>query len=193
MEILFSTSNIYPSLVVGAVDGSKMDELFSTKQPVSTPSTPSSAATNHLASIATTMSTAVTGLTSKAAANHADADWDETIDYKDMPPDVRARYDLKNHPVDLITMNNLKLYQNDLTKDKHSVIQKLRTVEYPALGLGNTTKHEGQTYLCMIDGSLFGHLDYQTNKHKSAFLAGAPDMTSRDVSPLYDHGKGWCY
>mmetsp|Transcript_12788 Transcript_12788/g.12598 ORF Transcript_12788/g.12598 Transcript_12788/m.12598 type:complete len:99 (-) Transcript_12788:112-408(-) len=29
----------------------------------------------------------------------------------------------------------------------------------------------------MSDDSLFGHLDYQTNKHKSALLAGAPDMT----------------
>ena len=31
MEILFLTSNIYPSLVVGAVDGLNMDELFSAK------------------------------------------------------------------------------------------------------------------------------------------------------------------
>ena len=89
IEKLFSTSNIYPSLVVGVVDGLNMDELFSKKKAV--PTTPSSATTagNHLATIATIMSTAVTGLTSKAAANHADADREETIDYNDMPTDVR--------------------------------------------------------------------------------------------------------
>ena len=81
--------------------------------------------------------------------------------------------------------SDLKLYQNVLTTDKHSAIQQWRTVEYPALGLGNTTKHEGQTYLCMNDGSLFGHLDYQTNKHKSAFLAGAPDMTEWTPKGFY--------
>ena len=83
MEVLISASNIYPSLVVGVVDGLKMDELFSSKQPVPNPSSSSLAATtagNHLASIATMMSTAVTGLTSKAAANHADADREETIE-----------------------------------------------------------------------------------------------------------------
>ena len=37
----------------------------------------------------------------------------------------------------------------------------------------------------MNDGSLFGHLDYQTNKHKSAFLAGAPDMTSWTPKGFY--------
>ena len=109
-----------------------MDELFSSRQPVPNPSLSSLAATtaagNHLASIATTMLSAVTGLTSKAAANHADADRDETIDYKDMPTDVRERYDLKNHPVDIITMNDMKLFQNELTKDKHGAIQKWRMV-----------------------------------------------------------------
>ena len=88
MEILFSTSNIYPSLVVGVVDGLKMDELFFSRQPL--PSAPTLAATTaagtHLASIATTMSSAVTRLTSKAAANHADANQDETIDYKTCLP-----------------------------------------------------------------------------------------------------------
>ena len=28
----------------------------------------------------------------------------------------------------------------------------------------------------MLDGSIFGHLDYQNNKYRSAFFAGAPDM-----------------
>ena len=80
------------------------------------------------------------------------------------------------HAVDLIRSSDLVLYSNVLTTDKHGAVQQWRTVEYPA-NVGNTTKHEGQTYLCMIDGSIFGHLDYQNNKHKSAFLAGAPDMT----------------
>mmetsp|Transcript_12790 Transcript_12790/g.12601 ORF Transcript_12790/g.12601 Transcript_12790/m.12601 type:complete len:133 (-) Transcript_12790:36-434(-) len=92
MEILFLTSNIYPSLVVGVVDGLNMDELFSSKQPVpnlsSSFSAARTAAGNHLASIATTMLTAVTGFTSQAAAKHTDTDQDETIDYKNMPPDV---------------------------------------------------------------------------------------------------------
>ena len=92
MEILFSTSNIYLFLVVVGVDGLNMDELFSAKQPVPNPSSSSlaaAAAGTHLVSIATTMRTTVPGLTtSKAAANHADADQDETIDYKGMPTDV---------------------------------------------------------------------------------------------------------
>ena len=37
----------------------------------------------------------------------------------------------------------------------------------------------------MNDGSLFVHLDYQTNKHKSAFPAGAPDMTSWTPKGFY--------
>ena len=97
MEILFSTSNNYPSLVVGAVDGPDMDELFSTKQPVPNPSSSPSAANNHLASIATTMLTALTGLTSQAAAKHADADRDETIDYKDMPTDFWEHFDITSN------------------------------------------------------------------------------------------------
>ena len=106
------------------------------------------------------MSTAVTGLTSKAAANHADTNKDETIDYKDMPADVCARYDLKNHPINIITSSDLTPFNNNLTVDKHNSQQAWRTVEYPALGLGNTTKHDGQTYLIMNDGTLFSHLDH---------------------------------
>ena len=70
-----------------------MDKLFSSKQTIPNPfaSTATAAAGTYLATIATTMSTAVTRLTSKAAANHADANRDETIDYKDMPTDVREK------------------------------------------------------------------------------------------------------
>ena len=50
-------------------------------------------------------------------------------------------------------------------------------MEYPALGTGNTTKHDGQTYLIMNDGTLFSHLDHQSTKNKTAFITGAPDMT----------------
>ena len=69
------------------------------------------------------MSTAVSGVTSKAAANHADPDKDETIDCKDIPADVRARYDLKNHPINVITSSDLKPYHNKLTVDKHNAQQ----------------------------------------------------------------------
>ena len=98
------------------------------------------------------MSTTVSGVTCKTAANHTDADKDETIDYKDMPADVCARYDLKNHPINIITSSDLKPYHNDLTVDKHNSMQRWRMVEYPALGTGNTTKHEDQTYLIMNNG-----------------------------------------
>ena len=174
---------------MGAVDRLNIDELFSFKQPVPNPSSSSSAATttagNHLASITTTMSTAVTGLTSQAAVKHADADQDETIDYKDMPANVRTRYALKNDSVDLMRKSDLKLYQNVLTMDKHGAVQQWRTIKYPSL-ISNTTKHEGQTYLCMNDGSLFSHLDYQTNKQKSVFLAGAPNMTKWTPKGFYN-------
>ena len=157
-----------------------MDKLFISEQaiPPSTLTTATVTAGNHLATIANTMSTAVSGagLTSKVAANHADADREETIDFKDMPADLRARYALKKHPVDIFRKSDLALYHNVLTIDKHGTVQDWRTIEYPEIGLGNTTKHDAQTYLCMLDGSIFGHLDYQNNKHKSAFLAGAPDI-----------------
>ena len=87
-EVHFSTSRIYPSLVVGVVDGLNMDELFSRKQAVPTTPSPTTTAGNHLASIATSMLTAVTGLTCKNATNHTDANREETIDYNDMPTDV---------------------------------------------------------------------------------------------------------
>ena len=74
-------------------------------------------------------------------------------------------------------MSDMKLYHINLTMDKHGAKQKWRTVEYPAVGNGNTTKHECQTYVIMGDGTLYGHLDYQSNKNKSAFLTGALEMT----------------
>ena len=185
LEIQSTTSRIYPS-PIGIVDGLNMDKLFSSEQVIPAPTSSTAAATagTHLATIATTMSTAVSGVTSKAAANHANADKDETIDYKDMPTDVCARYDLKNHPINIIMSSDLKPYHNDLTVDKHNARQSWRTVEYPALGTGNTTKHEGQTYLLMNDGSLFGHLDHQSTKNKTDFITDAPDMN--DWTP-----KGW--
>ena len=94
-----------------------------------------------------------------------------------MPADVCARYDLKNHPVNIITSSNLKPFQNEPTVDKHNTKQRWRTVEYPALNTGNTTKYDGQTYLIMNDGTLFGYLDHQLAKNKTAFITGAPDMT----------------
>ena len=94
------------------------------------------------------------------SSNHADADRDETIDYKDMPTNVQEQYNLKNHPVNIITMNNMKLFYDELTKDKHGATQKLHTVEYPTLGTGNTAKYDGQTYLIMNDGTLYDLLDY---------------------------------
>ena len=116
-----------------------MDKLFSIEQdiPAQSVSTVTAAAGTHLATIATKMLTAVIGLTSKAAANHANADQDETIDYKDMPTDVLEQYDLKNHPVNIITRDGMKLYHNDLTVDKHNAKQKWCVVEYPVLGISN--------------------------------------------------------
>ena len=61
--------------------------------------------------------------------------------------------------------------------NKHNSKQKWRTVEYPALGTGNSTKHDGQTYLIINDCTLFGHLDPQSTKYTTAFITGAPDMT----------------
>ena len=95
IEVLLSISKIYPS-PIGIVDGLNMDILFSNQQAIPAPTpasiTAANTAKNHLATIATTMSLAVSsaaGLTSKAAATHADADRDETMDYKDMPTDLR--------------------------------------------------------------------------------------------------------
>ena len=73
------------------------------------------------------MSTAVTGLTSKAAANHANADREETNEFNDMPANLRARYALKKHPVDLIHRIDLALYSNVLTTNKHCAVQKWST------------------------------------------------------------------
>ena len=65
-------------------------------------------------------------------------------------------------------------------------MQHWNTVEYPKLGLGNTTVYDGQTYFCMIDGSKYDHIDYQNNKHKSAFLASAPVMTEYTPRGFYN-------
>ena len=75
LEIQFSTSRIYP-FPVGIVDGLNIDKLSSNKQAIPVPTTSTAAATaeTHLATIATTMSTAVSGVTSKTAANHANTD-----------------------------------------------------------------------------------------------------------------------
>ena len=118
-----------------------------------------------------------TAISSKNAANHVDSDKEETIDYNDMSKDVQERCALKNHPDKIIAMGDMKDYHNDLTTDQHDAQQHWRTVEYPAIGTGNTTKHDGQTYVIMNDGTLYGHLDHQSNKNKSAFLSGALDMT----------------
>ena len=45
-------------------------------------------------------------------------------------------------------------------------------VLYHTLNSGNTTKHDGQTYLIMNDGTLSGHLDYQLTKNKTVFITG---------------------
>ena len=66
-------------------------------------------------------------------------------------------------------IGDMKAYHNNLTLDKQSAKQKWRTVEYPAIGTGNTTKYDGQTYVIMSDGTLYGHLDYQSNKNKLVF------------------------
>ena len=95
MEVFLLISRIYSSLI-GIVDGLDMDKLFSSVQAIPGPTTASVTAANtangHLATIATTFSSAIsgaTGLTSKAAASHANADQNETMDYKDMPTDLR--------------------------------------------------------------------------------------------------------
>ena len=60
-------------------------------------------------------------------------------------------------------------------------------VEYSELGIGNTTKHYGQTYVVMNDGTLYGHLDHQSNKNQSAFLFGAMDMTERTPKAWFNY------
>ena len=191
MEVLLLISTIYPS-PTGIVDGLNMDKLFNSEQTIPPPSqaTANAAVTagTYLAAIANTMSTAVSGagLTSKAAAHHADADQDETIDFEDMPTNLRVQYALKKHQVDIFRKSDLVKYNNVLTTDKHGTIQDWHMIEYPEIGNGNTTAHDGQTYLCMIDGSIFGHLDYQNNRHKSTFLAGAPGMTKYTPKRFYD-------
>lgn len=45
------------------------------------------------------------------------------------------------------------------------------------IGGTNTTKYLGQTYLIIKDSTLYGHLLYQTAKHKLAFIIGAMSMT----------------
>ena len=57
----------------------------------------------------------------------------------------------------------MKPNHNKLTQDQHGATQKWRTVEYPALGTSNTSNYDGQTYVIMSDGTINGHLDYQSN------------------------------
>ena len=112
MEVLLSTSQIHLSLI-GIVDGLNMDKLFISEQaiPPSTTTAKTVTAGNHLATIANTISTAVSGagLTSKATANNANANQEETIDFKDMPANLFARYALKKHLVDIICKSDLAL------------------------------------------------------------------------------------
>ena len=77
-----------------------------------------------------------------------------------MPTDVREHCALKNHPDKIIARGDMKDFYNDLTDDQHGARQYWRTVEYPAIGTGNTKKHAGQTYMVMNDGTLYGHLDH---------------------------------
>ena len=84
---------------------------------------------------------------------------------------------MKNHPEKVISMGDMKAYHNDLTLDQHGAKQKWCMVEYLATEAGDTTKHDGQTYMIMSDGTLYGQLNYQSNKNKSTFLTGALDMT----------------
>ena len=84
---------------------------------------------------------------------------------------------LNNHPNKVIAMGHIKSYHNDLPLDQHDAKQKWRTVEYPTIGSGSITKHDGQTYVIMGDSSLYCQFSYQSNKNKSAFLTGALDMS----------------
>ena len=107
------------------------------------------------------MSSAVSGaagLTSKEATNHANTDRDETIYFKDIPTDLRDWYALKRHQVDNFRKSDLEQYHNKLTVDKHNAMQHWNMVEYPNFGAENTTVHNGQTYLCIINGSIYDHL-----------------------------------
>ena len=125
LEIQFTTSRIYPS-PVGIVDGLNMNKLFSSEQDIPVPSASIATATagTHLTTITTMMLTVVSGVTSKVATNYANDDTDETIDYKGIPADVCARYNLKNHPINIITSSNLKPFHNDFTMDKHNSKQR---------------------------------------------------------------------
>ena len=67
-------------------------------------------------------------------------------------------------------------YNKKLINDSTGAQQDWYTVEYPKDGNGNTTKYTEQTYLSMNDGTLYDHLQHQSNKHKSAFLTGAMDI-----------------
>ena len=119
--------------MVGIVDGLNMNKLFSEKQAVPTTTSLTGTTGNYLASIATSMLATVSGVISKNAANHADADKEETIDYNDIPIDVWERCALDNHPNKIIAMGYMKAYHDDLTIDQHGAKQKWRTVEYPVI------------------------------------------------------------
>ena len=171
-EVQFSCSRIYLSLS-GIVDGLNMVKLFTSKQADPTTTTSTAGNDANLASISTSM---LTVMTSKNAANHADSDKEETMDYNDMLTDIREHCAFKNHPDKIIGMGDLVDFNNKLIVDSANVQQNWPTVEYPELKNGNTNTHAGKTYVDMYDGTLYGHLDRQLNKNKSAFLSSAMDM-----------------
>ena len=82
-------------------------------------------------------------------------------------------------------MSDMKPYHNNLTMDKNNAKQKRRMVKYPTVGTGNAAEHDCQTYVIMGDGTLYGHLDYQLNKNKLAFLTGALEMTELNPKAWY--------
>jgi hypothetical protein len=168
--IYFSCSAVYPSLV-GMIDGFDMDQLFTRRQAAPASVTSPSSGDKSLEAI----STAMTNISSKNAARSADNDKEETIDYKDMPKDVRERCHLKNDPVKIIAKRHLIKFNNTLTLDKANVQQDWNFVEYPEVGVG--ADKPGQTYLIMKDGTLFGHLAHQGQKQKLAFVQSAMPMT----------------
>ena len=83
-----------------------MDELFISKQAAPTTTIPTSGNDANLASIATSM---LTAMSSKNTVKHADSDKEETINYNDMPIDVCEHYSLKNYPGKIIGKSLIKI------------------------------------------------------------------------------------
>ena len=95
--IFFSLSALYPTLDC-MVTGFDIEKLF-TKAQSAAATAPLTTGNN--ASFAS-FSTAMTNIRNKNAARLTDNDKDETIDYKDMPKDVREICQLKNNLVKII-------------------------------------------------------------------------------------------